>query len=158
YIDFTGKGIIKIDGDVTLYIVGDITAGSAFELQVVSESENPNASLTLYLGGNFVTASACRLNNKTEDPLKLQIYALPTCETINLANNAKIYGLIYAPDTDVTFQNSVEIYGSLITNNSNFVKSVNIHYDARLRDFETESVSTCSQLDFVRDVDSFVEL
>jgi len=142
-IDMAASGVITIDGDVTLYITGDITASSSFELRIVSEAVNPNASLTLYLGGNFIVDSSCKLNNLTQDPVKLQIYALPTCNTINLANSGKIYAAIYAPDTDVTFQNSVDIYGSLVTKSSTFQNSVDIIYDARLRDLEAQNTTSC---------------
>ncbi|MCH9022141.1 MAG: hypothetical protein IID32_05195 [Planctomycetes bacterium] len=152
-INFTKNGFIKINGDVSLFIVGTFIATERFELQL-----DPEASLTLYLGGDFIADSNCNLNNTTQDPLKLQIYALPTCKNITLASSGDIYATIYAPDTDVNFLNQVDLYGALITNNSYFNSRINIYYDARLRTFETENVKQCSQLDFVRDADSYLEL
>jgi len=156
-IKLVDNGVITIDGDVTLYITQDIMVGNSFEFHIVPEAVNPNASLTLYLGGNLIAFNSCTFNNETEDPQKLRIFALPSCETIDINNSVTIHGTVYAPDTDVRFQNSVEIFGALISKSSDFVNSVLIHYDARLRDLSADP-DICSKMEIVRDVNSFLEL
>jgi len=128
-----GKGqILTIDGPVTLYVTGAVNLSNSAQLQV--SAANPNASLTLYSGGEFNCKNGGAINNLTNDPKKLKIYALNTCGGINMATAGTFYGAIYAPNTQVNLKSSVEIYGSVIASQVNQSSSANIHYDASLRE------------------------
>lgn len=127
-----GQGkIITIDGPVTLYVTGAINLSNNAKLQV--NATNPNASLTLYLGGEFNAKNGGFINNLTEDPKKLKIYGLDTCSNINMATAETFYGAIYAPNTGINLKSAVEIYGSVVAGYINQSSSANIHYDASLR-------------------------
>lgn len=53
-IDIGNSEIAAIDGEVILYVTGDIVLDNSAQLLIVDANTNPDASLTLYLGGNIV--------------------------------------------------------------------------------------------------------
>ena len=124
--------VITINAPVTLYVTGAINLSNNAQLQV--SNANPNASLTLYLGGEFNGKNGGTTNNLTKDPKRMKIYGLDTCSNINMATAGTFYGAIYAPDTGINLKSTVEIYGSVVANNINQSSAANIHYDASLRD------------------------
>ena len=70
---------VKVMGPTQMYITGDIALGNSAAIEV--DNKNPEAYLTLYLGGNMYCKNGGMINNLTEDPKKLKIYALDTCST-----------------------------------------------------------------------------
>jgi hypothetical protein len=110
-----GNGqIIKIDGPTTLYIPGDLIIDNSAQLQIVNT--NPDASLTLYLGGKFECKNGGFINNQAKDAQKLKIYGLDTCQGIDFKTASNFYGAIYAPNADVTLHNSVAYNGAVAAN------------------------------------------
>ena len=128
-IDLGNSETVIIRGDITLYITGDITLGNSAELQI-----EEGASLTLYLGGDFEGQNSSLVNNETQDPQKLKIYGLDSCETIQFKNSADLYGAIYAPNADVIMNNSGNIYGAVVAESFDMKNSGVFMYDASLRD------------------------
>ena len=140
-IDLTGFGdLIKVDGNVKLYVVGDIRLGNSDKLQIVDETTNPNSSLTIYLGGNFVVDNGGGINNLTKDPKKLKIYGLETCTNIDFKNSGTFYGAIYAPEADIRLHNNVQVYGAVVGNS--FIQDVNadFYYDMSLRKVSADEI------------------
>jgi len=131
-IDLKNSEILLIDGDVTLYITGTISLDTNGQLQIVNT--NPNASLTLYLEDKMITNNGGFINNLTQDPQKLRIYGLGDCDQIEMKTDGNLYGVIYAPNTDVIMRNAVNIYGSVIAKTFKQFKAANFNYYASLRD------------------------
>jgi len=128
-IDLGNSETVIISGDVTLYITGDITLGNSAELQIEEGS-----SLTLYLGGDFEGKNSSTVNNETQDPQKLKIYGLDSCENMRFKNGSDFYGAIYAPNADVVMDNSANIYGAVVAESFDMKNSGTFMYDASLRD------------------------
>ena len=137
-IDLKSNKKLTIDGDVTLYIIDGVTLGNEAVLEIVDAATNPDASLTLYLGGNFEGKNSSNVNNATSDAKKLKIYGLDTCENISLKNSTDFYGAIYAPNADVVMNNSAEFFGALVAENFEQKNSAKFNYDASLRDVGLE--------------------
>jgi hypothetical protein len=125
--------LIVIDGPVELYVVGDILIGNTDELRIVDVNTNPNAYLTLYVGGNVLFQNGCIINNMATDTSRMKIIGLATCTSIDFQQGGAFYGAIYAPNADVRLNNSVVFYGAVVSNS--FIQSVGagFHYDASLR-------------------------
>lgn len=137
-INLLGNGqsdTVTIDSVVELYVIGDVRLGQGDVLQI-----NPNASLTLYLGGNLLVDNDSTINNVAKDPHKLKIYGLAGCQSIDFKAKSTIYGAIYAPNAAIHSYNSAEIYGSLI--GKSFVQDVfaGFHYDASLREVSANEI------------------
>jgi len=124
---------ITIDGPVELYVIGDVILNNSCQIQIVDANTNPNASLTLYLGGKFVCKNGGSINNLSGDPHKLKIYGLNTCLSILFMTDSIFYGAIYAPNADIQLDNSVTFYGAAV--GWSFTQNVNANffYDASLR-------------------------
>jgi hypothetical protein len=131
-INLKNSKTITINGAVSLYITGDVILGNSAELQVVNT--NPDASLILYLGGNFEGKNLSTFNNMTQDPKKLKIYGLDSCEQMLFKNSSDFYGAVYAPNADVIFDNSANAFGSVAAKSFVQRNSATFDYDASLRD------------------------
>ena len=127
-INLGNSDTLTIDGQVSLYVIGNISLGNSAQIQV-----NPNASLIVYLGGNLSSNNGSGINNQTQTPKKMLIYGLDTCTSMNFKNNSAMYGAIYAPRAAVTYYNGVPLYGSIIAKSFETKNSAAIHYDASLR-------------------------
>ncbi|KPJ66762.1 MAG: hypothetical protein AMJ43_07080 [Coxiella sp. DG_40] len=140
-ISLTGtSNAITINGAVELYVIGSIRLGNTCQIKIVDATTNPNASLTLYVGGNILFDNGSAINNLSMDAHKLKIYGLDTCTKIDLKNSGTFYGAIYAPNADIHLYNNSEIYGSIV--GKTFVQDVgaNVHYDASLRNASVNDI------------------
>jgi len=126
---------LKIQGNVTLYIVGDITLGNSAEVEIDSAS---GSSLILYIGGDYEGKNGSTLNNEMQDAAKLKIYGLDSSENMVFKNSSRLYGAIYAPNTYVVFNNSAESYGAVICRLFEQKNSAAFNYDASLRDADVD--------------------
>ncbi|MHC4192663.1 MAG: DUF7305 domain-containing protein [Planctomycetota bacterium] len=137
-IDLSSGKIVRIDGTVALYVMGGINLRNSAELQVVDESTNPDASLTLYLAGDIEVKNNGAVNNLSEDASRVKIYGLDSCRSIVLKNGTDFYGAIYAPNADVIMMNSANAYGSVVAKSFEQKNSAAFNYDAALRDVSTD--------------------
>jgi len=130
-IDLGNKKTITIKGPVTLYVTGDVSLGNA--AQIIVDGTTPNSSLTLYLGGNLSSNNNSNINNLTQNPHNMEIFALDSCTKITLKNSSAFYGAIYAPKAEVLSYNSGDVYGSVIAGSFGLYNTCAFHYDASLR-------------------------
>jgi hypothetical protein len=70
-INLKNNKTLLIDGDISLYVTGEIILGNSAEVQIDND-----ASLILYLGGDFEGKNSSTINNLTQKAKKLQIYCL----------------------------------------------------------------------------------
>ena len=133
-INVGNSEIVTIDGAVTLYVIGDVILDNSAEIRIVDSNTNPNASLTLYLGGNLLMQNGGTINNLTKNPAKLKIYGLDSCTSISFKNSGNFYGAIYAPAADVHQYNSVQLSGAIVANSFRQDVNADFSYDASLRD------------------------
>jgi len=128
-IDLKNGETIRIDGNVSLYVIGDMVLDNSAELQITEDG-----SLTLYLGGDLEGKNSSAINNETQDPKKLKIYGLDSCESMQFKNSSDFYGAIYAPNADVLMHNSAGTYGAVVANSFELKNSATFNYDASLRE------------------------
>ncbi|MCD6174892.1 MAG: hypothetical protein J7K65_03880, partial [Planctomycetes bacterium] len=127
-INIATNGTLSINGDLTLYITGDIILKNNAEIEV----EN-NSTLILYFDGDIEAKNSSGLNNQTEIPANLVIYGTGTSQKIDIKNSGDIYAVIYAPNADMTVHNSVDVYGSFIVGDMELKNGGNIYYDKALK-------------------------
>ena len=142
-IDLKKGETVTINGSVSLYVIGDVKLGNSAQLQVVDQATNPNASLTLFLGGDFEGKKGSDINNRTKNAKKLKIYGLNSCEKIVFKNSSDFYGAICAPDADVTFHNSANAFGAVVGQNFEQKNSAAFYYDASLREVGVNDEAVC---------------
>jgi len=128
-INLSNSQIVQITGPSNIYVSGNVDLSNSAQLQIVD-----GGSLTMYIGGSFVSKNGGLLNNVIQDPAKLRIYGLDGCKRFDLMTEGTFYGAIYTPNAEVKSHNSVEIFGSVVA--KSFVQDVSatLHYDAALND------------------------
>ncbi|MEJ2649290.1 MAG: hypothetical protein P8016_12895 [Sedimentisphaerales bacterium] len=123
--------VVTIDGPVTLYVSGNIDIGNSAQIQI--NKDNPEASLTIFLGGNINCKNGGTINNLTEDPTRLKVFGLDSCTQLSVATAGSFYGGIYAPNATLNLKSSVELYGAFSVKQFLQGGSANVHYDAALK-------------------------
>ena len=131
-IDLGNSEKLKIEGDVKIYVSGDIILGNDSTIEI--SDTGGDSSLVIYLGGDLECKYGSNINNLTEVPKNFRLLALDSCGQIRLKNSTDFYGVVYAPEADIILDNSADLYGSITGENIELKNSVNIHYDASLRD------------------------
>ncbi|MHC4544060.1 MAG: DUF7305 domain-containing protein [Planctomycetota bacterium] len=119
---------VTVNGQVKIYITGDLKLGNGDEVEIL-----PDASLTVFLGGNLYVDNSGAINNLTKDPKKLQIYGLDTCTNMDFKNSGTFWGAVYAPDADIHLYNSFNLYGAVVGKSFTQDVNANFFYDMSLR-------------------------
>lgn len=122
---------LRVIGDCTLYITGDVTMGQNSEILL---DASKNAKLTIYLDGDWNSDNNSGINNETTATNTFSLYGTgPVGQAIDIKAKGEFYGVIYAPDADLTMYSGGNIYGSFVTNNFELKNPAEFFYDASLR-------------------------
>ncbi len=125
-------GVLEIsDGDVVLYLTGNIDIGESCELIVKDGS-----SLTIYIDGDIHcrTKSAINAEYPPEEPSKFQIYGTAEVQqSFDIKAKNDWSGTIYAPNADVILYANGDFYGSTVSNSFELKTGGNYYYDEALR-------------------------
>ncbi|MHC5141053.1 MAG: DUF7305 domain-containing protein, partial [Planctomycetota bacterium] len=106
---------LRVIGDCTLYITGDVTMGQNSEILL---DASKNAKLTIYLDGDWNSDNNSGINNETTATNTFSLYGTgPVGQAIDIKAKGEFYGVIYAPDANLTMYSGGNIYGSFVTNN-----------------------------------------
>jgi cytoskeletal protein CcmA (bactofilin family) len=84
---------------------------------------------TIYLTGDLDTSGGDVIN-ASQDPNNLRI--LMTGGTAVINASVDWYGLLYAPDTDVTINGTGEVFGAIIARDVDFGGTGDVHFDLNL--------------------------
>jgi hypothetical protein len=137
-INLKNNKTLLVDGDISLYITGDIILGNSADIEIDND-----ASLILYLGGDFEGKNSSTINNLTQEAKKLQIYCLDSCQNMVFKNSSDFYGVIYAPTAEVVMNNSADLYGAIVAKDFEQMNSGSFNYDASLRDASVNDEAVC---------------
>lgn len=116
-----------IDGNVEMYVTGDVTIDNAAEIQV-----NEGCSLVLYVDGNVEGKNGSVFNNKTQDPRSFKLFGTENCSRITLKNSGDMYAVVYAPAAEVIVYNSAILWGAITSRTCEAKTDARIYYDASL--------------------------
>lgn len=87
---------------------------------------NLSGPTVFYLTGNLDTSGG-EVVNTTEDPKNLVIFM--TGETATVNASVDWYGVLYAPETDIQFTGSSDVYGAIVGASIDASGSGELHYD-----------------------------
>lgn len=127
-ISISNNGTLTIDGDLTLYVTGDVDLKTNTEVKVKN-----NATLELYFDGDVNANNSSGINNESKIPSNVKIYGTGTNQKVDLKNSSDLYAVVYAPNADMTVNNSGEAYGSFITESFELKNSGEVYYDKALK-------------------------
>lgn len=130
-ISLSNGAVLRVIGDCILYITGDVDMGNNSEIIIDSSK---NAKLTVYIDGDWESDNGSGINNTTNKPSSFKLYGTgPVGQEIDLKAKSEFYGVIYAPDADLTVFSGGDIYGSFVTNNFELKNPANFLYDTSLK-------------------------
>jgi hypothetical protein len=124
---------LKIVGATSLWIQGSYSGNITIT--------TPNSSLTLYVG--TTTGSGDSLNWTNQSTVNspgyannLQVFGLPSLNSISFTGNSTFVGTVYAPEADVIGggggANTLNTMGSMVCRSITLSGKWNIHYDQSL--------------------------
>ena len=94
-----------------------------------------NATLILYLAGEFNARQSSIINNAGGLPSNLEIRGTSECEKIIIHNDGDFKGVIDAPYAFLDIQNSGDFYGSVFGYSAVIRNTGGFHYDFALQEF-----------------------
>jgi hypothetical protein len=124
-----GYRIVKITLGITGFIVG-MAGGWAIGLSLAPDN-SAIATPIDFVGGTFASVTGCP-SCSDYDASMLQFVYAGTGE-IDLTGNSGSAATIYAPNAEVVFSGTSDLYGSVLGRRIHNVGSGNIHYDRRLQ-------------------------
>lgn len=135
-IDLGNSEKLIIDGNVELYITGNVTMNLQSEIQI-----NEGSSLVLYVDGNVEGKNGSVFNNLTQDARAFKLFGTESCSKITLKNSGDMYAIVYAPTAEVTVHNSATLWGSITSRTCELKAGAAMYYDASLRDYEEPALA-----------------
>ncbi|MHC4110808.1 MAG: DUF7305 domain-containing protein, partial [Planctomycetota bacterium] len=126
---------VTVDGNVKIYITGDLRLGNGDEVEI-----QPDSSLIIFLGGNLYVDNSGAINNLTQDPKKFKIFGLDTCANIDFKNSGIFYGAIYAPEADIHLYNGFNVYGAVVGKSFTQDVDANFYYDMLLKEVDLSEI------------------
>lgn len=90
---------------------------------------NTSGPTTIYVTGDMNTAGG-NMVNSSQTPSNLKL--LMTEGTARILGNSEMYGVLYAPDTDVTITGTGDLFGSVVGRNLTMTGTGDAHYDESL--------------------------
>lgn len=124
--------ILRVIGECTLYITGNVDMGQSSE--IIIDSAN-NASLTIYLDGNWIADNNAGVTNTTKSTTAFQLYGTGgQGQIIDLKAKGDLYGSIYAPNAALTVYSGGNIYGAFAADSFELKNPASFFYDAALQD------------------------
>jgi len=132
-ITLSGKGVLEITGgDVALHVAGDVDLGQDCEIIV-----RPDSSLRLYVDGTVYSASSGTINNQAGNIRDFQLYSTSTeTQAWDLKAKSTVFGIIYAPNVDITFYPKAEVHGCIVGADVQLKSGGTFYYDEALRQVE----------------------
>lgn len=117
---------IIAEGRTVLFVDGDFTIDGNFQLML-----EPGAEVDIFVRGSLSVGASARFGDPNQ-PSSVRTYVGGT-GTITLSASAVFGGNLYAPRSDVVFDASSNLYGSLFAKTARFDGSANIHFDSAVR-------------------------
>jgi hypothetical protein len=146
-IENSGKIIIKGEGDLKLYIGkslmmvnnGNIFTGEDEKKVTIYCKEDSNINImnkTEFYGTLFLDCASFNVTNSAK--IHGNIIATKTLEKMEFCNSFTLIGAIYAPKSEIVFNNNCTITGLVIADSIKSYNKFNIVYDNQILDFPYE--------------------
>jgi hypothetical protein len=117
---------IEFQGRTVLYVDGDMTIGGELQYTI-----DPGAEVDVFIAGSLSIGADAMLGTPAA-PSSVRTY-VGGQGAIDLSAATVFGGNLYAPNADVTFHASANLYGSIFARNAIFSGSANVHFDSNIR-------------------------
>jgi Tfp pilus assembly protein PilX len=133
------SGALTIIGPANIYLTGSTSLSTAGN-STISISASSTGPVVIYANGD-ITAGGGGVVNNTNLPVNLQVYGSKSSGTqdLSISGAANFYGVVYAPNGNVTVANSGGLFGSVVGKTINVSGSAGIHRDVSLNSYNAPS-------------------
>ena len=135
--------VLTIEGDVTLVITASPGSSAVSLTGQSSIAIAPGGSLKIYTEGNIAIAGNGVANGGTtmataNQPINFQVWGTSpnTTQSISLAGNGVLSGIVYAPNATVSIVGNGDVLGSVVANNIALTGNAAFHYDESLANMD----------------------
>lgn len=126
----TSNAELNIGDNTVIYVTGDFVLNSNSGIAL-------DGSVKIYVDGN-ITISSNGIINSTTNTSDLMIFGSgPNAiakQQININSNSDFYGVLYAPEADVTLNSNADTFGSIVGGTIDIDSNSRLHYDEALQD------------------------
>ena len=121
-------GILDLEGEVYLNILGDLTLHQGAAMRVL-----PGSSAQIYLNGDLVGGNSNGINNMTVIPGNFKLFGTSDkFQDWTIQNGGAFYGVYYAPMANIIFKAKADLFGSVSGHSFDLRATGNMHYDTKL--------------------------
>ena len=149
-IDVGGANTVEIGllaGDVVrIWTTGEVGIGGSGEIRV-----NPGVTLIIYTEGDVNIGGDGIANlSGTEFPQRLQIFATPTCDDLNVTGGPDFIAVLKAPQADIDLAGTPAIYGAYIGDRITATGGGGVHFDEQLLNPTSPTLMDGMEIDWLR--------
>jgi hypothetical protein len=132
-MSLVSKDLLKISGNVTIYVDGSISSTGQAAIEVLS-----GAKLTIHHGSGTISIAGGGVINDNAKPSTLKIYSATT-SSLSIGGNAAFFGSVNAPKASFSKVGTADYYGSIVASTVSIVGNGGVHYDTSLGGVGTPS-------------------
>ena len=133
-LELGNRATLNITGDVTLHVTTKLKTGDAATINVAA-----GAKLTVVLdhsggrGGVLEMNNSTIINTASLKPSDLSIVGTSACTgDLNFKSQSNFYGNVYVPSGNLKFENTPQVFGSVIAKQIELKGTTKFHYDEAL--------------------------
>ena len=128
-----GKGSqLTVSGPATI-VVKDFLCGPSSTLKIDATA----GPVTIYVQGDFLPASGFSAVPVPGSPAAVA-FMIEGTKDIVFPNDSKVRGAYYAPNANVVFTNTNEVWGAIAANRIDMSSATRFHYDESLAEYWTK--------------------
>lgn len=139
-IDLTGQDVLAITGPANIYLPGNPSSIDVSSTKAVIRLSNSSTGpIKIYADGDVKLGGGGVIN---EEGIPSYFYLYGTGgagQQILVSGTNSFYGVIYAPDADITLDGNFTAFGAIIGGNVTVKGSVFVHHDDELSQQPGES-------------------
>jgi len=124
-----------MSGNIRIYIEGDFSVTNNSNIKF--DTSGSGTKVEIYIGTNgsvtFDNSGRINFDNSPNSPVNLAIY-VASSKAINIIGDARVNGVIYAPNSVCTVKNSAELRGAVVAKEVNLPGDAKIYYDVALKE------------------------
>ena len=120
---------LTAEGRTALFIEGDLRSGAQLTMNV-----DPGAEIDVFVGGTIEGGASINLGSQT-DASRVRVYVAGS-DPIVFSGNSNFGGNVYAPNAEIQFGGTVNVYGSFYARRFTGTSNVKITYDEGILDVE----------------------
>lgn len=135
-LNWSGHNDINVVGPTIVIVDGDFKMSGLAELNIIGTE----SYLELYVGGDLDLTGQGVLNDEMK-PEAFQVWGTAVAgagQTIKVAGNGDLAGIVYAPNADLEIKGNGNVSGAAVGENITMTGNAAFHYDLNLKNLDSD--------------------